>query len=89
MFVDMAGRKVIYFNQKCLKVKKCAGDDMNNTASQTEFICNWLQRVKSMKPESLVIQGIADATNNCQLDEAKLLRRLRELSKLTEENKEK
>jgi hypothetical protein len=49
--------------------------------AQDQFVQNWLASAQSAFPESLVVAAIKDATKSSLLDEAKLIRQLREISK--------
>lgn len=55
----------------------------------TEFINEWLNKMKSGNPESHVVKGISEATKDGKLDEATLLKKLRELANPSEEKNQK
>ena len=51
------------------------------------FIGEWLDKAKGEKPDSVIVQAISSATACDQLDEAELLRLLREEAKPVGERK--
>jgi hypothetical protein len=56
---------------------------MNSLNSPGDFVENWLRKKRDKFPNSRTVVAVSDATQSGQLDEAKLLKRLRELSKST------
>jgi len=53
-----------------------------------QFVENWLKAAQTAFPDSATLKAVADATQSAHLDETKLLRRLRELSKPAKEEKQ-
>jgi hypothetical protein len=54
---------------------------MSAPRAPEEFIKEWLDSKEQLVPDSQVVKAVTIATDVVQLDEAKLLKRLRELSK--------
>ncbi len=54
---------------------------MKPQPSPGDFVENWFSKVRDKFPKSEAVIAVSDATQSGQLDEAKLLKRLRELSK--------
>jgi hypothetical protein len=54
---------------------------MNSRNSAADFVENWLGKLRDKFPNSQTVAAVSDATQSAQLDEVKLLKRLRELSK--------
>jgi len=53
---------------------------MTSPSSPKDFVENWLGKVRNKFPGSQTVTAVSDATQSGQLDEARLLKRLRELS---------
>ena len=54
---------------------------MNTTNSPSDFVDNWLDKLREKFPKSKTVTAVTEATKSSRLDEAKLLKRLRDLSK--------
>jgi hypothetical protein len=54
---------------------------MNSLSSTSGFVEKWLGKLTEKLPSYQTVAAISDATRSEQLDEAQLLKRLRELSK--------
>jgi hypothetical protein len=66
-------------------------DNVHETAQsgtlkpEENFVQNWLLEADSKFSESLTLTAVSDATKLDQLDEARLVRRLRELAKVSQQ----
>jgi hypothetical protein len=60
---------------------------MNSIDSTGDFTETWLRKLRDKFPASRTVAAVSDATQSGQLDEVKLLKRLRELSKPAKEAK--
>jgi hypothetical protein len=60
---------------------------MNSSISQGDFVENWLGKVRDKFPNSQTVNAVSDATQSGQLDEARLLKLLRKLSKQPQKEK--
>jgi hypothetical protein len=60
---------------------------MNSKNSTGDFVENWLVKLRNKYSKSQTVAAVSDATQSGQLNEIKLLKRLRELSKPAKKDK--